>query len=313
MFYSRVWLENMTRYTTSKGQTLMLACVVENEEILALLPLLQTSAGNLQPISNSLSTRFSILLRNDIQQQAALVCLAAGLSQLPVQSIRLEPVDPDDVHIETFQKLLEVHHFEAHRHFRFYNWTHPIRDQSFAEYINQRPGSLRNTIQRKQRKLEREHGYDIRLYTNECTDQALADYDVVYQKSWKASEALGDFTPDLVKRFAQLGCLRLAVLYVQQQPIAGQIWFVVQQKASIYRLVYDQDWQRYSPGSILTHYLMQYVIEADQVSEVDFLNGNEPYKQDWMSVRNERWSVTLIRPTESTSWLQKILRKKQNN
>ena len=37
---------------------------------------------------------------------------------------------------------------------------------------------------------------------------------------------------------------------------AAQLWFFVQGKASIFRLAYDEEWKRYSPGSILTAYLM---------------------------------------------------------
>ena len=48
-------------------------------------------------------------------------------------------------------------------------------------------------------------------------------------------------------------------------------------------------WKQYSPGSILTRFLMEYVIDTDKVDEIDFLTGNERYKQDWMSQRKARW------------------------
>jgi CelD/BcsL family acetyltransferase involved in cellulose biosynthesis len=33
---------------------------------------------------------------------------------------------------------------------------------------------------------------------------------------------------------------------------------------------------------------MQHVIETDQVEEIDFLTGNDAYKQDWMNERRQR-------------------------
>ncbi len=36
---------------------------------------------------------------------------------------------------------------------------------------------------------------------------------------------------------------------------------------------------------------MQHVIEVDQVREIDYLSGDDAYKQDWMSHRRERWGI----------------------
>ena len=51
----------------------------------------------------------------------------------------------------------------------------------------------------------------------------------------------------------------------------------------------------YSPGSILTQYLMRYAIDTDKVTEIDFLTGNERYKQDWMTVRRERSGIRFVK------------------
>jgi hypothetical protein len=36
---------------------------------------------------------------------------------------------------------------------------------------------------------------------------------------------------------------------------------------------------------------MEYVIDIDRVEEIDFLTGNDAYKQDWMSERREHWGL----------------------
>jgi CelD/BcsL family acetyltransferase involved in cellulose biosynthesis len=93
---------------------------------------------------------------------------------------------------------------------------------------------------------------------------------------------------------------RLAVLYVQDQPIAAQLWFVLGRNASIFRLNYDQAWRHYSSGSILTSFPMEYVIDTDKVDEIDFLTSNEAYKQDWMSDRRERCAPSCVKPATPT-------------
>lgn len=298
LFFSRIWLENLTNHALTVHQSILLACVVEDESILAILPLIKHPQGNLSSLSNNFTTLYSLLISNNVQQDTVLACLADGLSQLPVQPILFEPIDANDGNFIRLRQVMESCGFQSHPYFRFYNWIHPLNGQSFDEYMTERPANLRNTIRRKQRKLEHEHGYDIRLYKDSDMDQALADYNASYKASWKANEFFSDFTPRLVRSLSRLGWSRLAILYVNEQPVAAQIWFVVHGKANIYRLVYDEDWKMYSPGTILTQYLMRYVIDTDKVTEIDFLTGNERYKQDWMTVRRERLGIRFAKQPE---------------
>jgi len=40
---------------------------------------------------------------------------------------------------------------------------------------------------------------------------------------------------------------------------------------------------------------MEYVIDIDKVDEVDFLTGNDAYKQDWMSERRQRYALSCVK------------------
>jgi len=304
LFCSRIWLETLSTHALAEHQSLLLACVIEGSRTLAILPLMKHAQGDVSSLSNNFTSLYSLLIADNGQQHSVLKCLADGLvddsSVKPVQSMLFEPIDTNDDNIMRLRQLIEANGFKSQTYFRFYNWMHPIQNQSFDEYIAERPANLRNTIRRKKSKLKREHGYEIRLYKNDKNNsalikQALNDYTAIYKTSWKTNEFFSDFTPALVNSLYQNNWLRLAILYVNQQPIAAQIWFVAHGKASIYRLVYDEDWKQYSPGSILTAYLMHYVINTDKVKEIDFLTGNERYKQDWMSVRRERFGIRFAK------------------
>ncbi len=316
-FNSRIWLENLTAHALTEQESVLLACVLEDEHVLAILPLLKHAQNGLSALSNRYTTSYSLLISKCDQQDEALRCLADGLAdsleQSLHQALHLEPIDIENDNLIRFRDFMESNGFQCYPYFRFYNWIHPVKDQSFDQYMAERPTNLRNTIMRKQRKLEREHGYDIKLYKDVDTDQsllnqALADYHTIYYTSWKTSELFSDFTPELVKKMLQRGWLRFAILYVNDQPIAAQIWFVLYSKANIYRLVYDPDWKHYSPGSILTKYLMQYVISTDGVAEIDFLTGNEGYKQDWMTVRKERSGMRFAKHPAKINKLFQIWR-----
>ena len=307
LFFSRPWFESMDQFALKEDQEMLLAGVVNNQQLLAILPLKKCTGGNWHSLTHNYSSLFSLLI-SDENQSEILSCLVQGLRQTPLQSITIMPVDQHDSKLLQFQKIMQTNGFECHRKFRFYNWFHRMQGASFAEYMAHRPSRLCNTIARKQRKLEREHDYNIRLFLGEEVLGAMQDYYKAYKASWKADEQFGGILDDLIHRFSSLGWPRLAILYIEDQPAAAQIWFVVNGKANIFRLVYDERWKQYSPGSILTSYLMKYVLDNDSIKEIDFLTGNEQYKQDWMSERRERWALTFVKHDQPQSQIKRAIK-----
>jgi len=309
LFFSRTWFENVAASLVEDDeQTMALACVLTGNKVIAILPLLM-SGGNIgYALKHRYSPLYSLLLEdNEQQQKLVLACLVEGLSQLSLKGLLLEPVADNDSHLAGLQRAMEVDGFSCDKSFRFYNWFLRVHGQSYMDYMASRPAKLRNTLSRKQRKLEREHGYNIRLFTGDDVPKAMPDYYTVYNASWKATEQYAGFVDEMVARFSRLGWVRLAILYSKEQPVAAQLWFVHHGKASIFRLAYDKVWKSYSPGSILTAYLMEYVIDIDKVEEVDFLFGNDAYKQDWMSDRRERFVLSCVKKIESLDWLVRLV------
>jgi len=302
IFLSRPWFESVTATALDADHSMVLACVVAGDKVMAMLPLMEHTGVKIwYSLGHGYTPIYSLLLLDDDQEQV-LNCLAKALGELPVTGLLLEPVANDDRKLLSFQRVMETTGFSCGHRFRHYNWIYRLQGQSYADYMATRPAQLSNTIARKKRKLEREHGFEIRLYTGDEVPQHMTDYYSVYNTSWKQNEiSNAEFLNHFVRRFSQLGWSRLAILYIKEQPIAAQLWFVCHGKASIFRLAYDKDWRPYSPGSILTSFLMEYVIDTDKVSEIDFLTGNDAYKQDWMSERRERFLLSCIKSPMPTS------------
>lgn len=296
VFFSRAWFENLISTTLAGKQSLMLACVVDKNEVLAMLPLSCENDGYYSALTHLYSSLFSLLLAEHKQLQIVR-CLVNGLESLGVVSLRLQPLAEDDSAVGLLQQVMESSGFDCYRRAKFYNWFYPVNGASYQDYIAARPARVRNTLARKQRKLEREQNYSIRLFQGQGIDKGIADYQAAYAKSWKANEQFDQFVEGLAHRLAACGWLRLAVLYMDDQPAAAQFWFVVQRRASIFKLVHDEAWKHYSPGTILISFLMRQVIDTDQVEEIDFLTGNDAYKQDWMSHRRQRWALHCVKKT----------------
>jgi hypothetical protein len=305
IFFSRPWFENLTT-ALDDDQAMVLACVVAGNKVMAILPLMKSAGNTWLSLKHRYTTHYSLLLADNDQQQV-LACLVQGLNQLPLNALLLEPIADNDHRIDGMQQIMETAGFSCERLFRLYNWIYRVQGQSFEDYMAARPAKLRNTISRKKRKLDREHGYEIRLFSGDEVPQAMSNYYAVYSASWKANEQYVDFLDGIVAGFSRPGWSRLAILCVNGQPIAAQLWFVLHDKASIFRLAYDKAWRQYSPGSILTSFLMEYVIDIDEVKEIDFLTGNDAYKQDWMSDCRERFALSCVKSVKTTGRYEQFI------
>jgi len=182
-------------------------------------------------------------------------------------------------------------------YFCFGNWYLQVNGRSYKDYFETLPSTMKNTLKRKSKKWEKQAGARLEIITggNDLA-AAIEAYEKVYSVSWKVPEPYPLFMRELIHTCAAAGWLRLGLAYVEDEPVAAQLWIVNEGTASIYKLAYDDSWTHLSIGSILTARLMEYVIEVDKVHEVDYLTGDDSYKQTWMSHRRERWGIMALNP-----------------
>ena len=209
--------------------------------------------------------------------------------------MRFSPMDVSAPVYQTLIDELQAIGWVAFRFFCFGNWFLKA-PKTWEDYLKQRSGNLRSSIKRRSKHFLAEGGTLEVVTAPENIDAAIAAFQQVYMASWKVPEPHPEFVPSLIRRLATLGMLRLGIAWLQGRPIAAQLWIVGQDKASIYKVAYHEDFSAYSPGTVLTAHLMQHVIDRDHVKEVDFLIGDDKYKQIWMSHRRERWGIVAYNP-----------------
>lgn len=210
-----------------------------------------------------------------------------------------QPLDSQAAFYRDFSQALRRAGYWVADFHCFGNWTLLLQGRDFAAYFSGLPSRLQNTIRRARKKLEREGACRLQVVceSGQALDAAIADFEAIYQASWKRPEPFPHFIGAWCRRAAARGWLRLGVLSLGGQALAAQLWLVKDGKASIFKLAYREGAQPYSPGSVLTAELMRKVIDEDHVQEVDFLSGDDAYKQDWMSHRRTRRGLVAFRPT----------------
>jgi CelD/BcsL family acetyltransferase involved in cellulose biosynthesis len=117
---------------------------------------------------------------------------------------------------------------------------------------------------------------------------ALDQYERVYAASWKRGEPYPEFIRCLAADLAASGALRLSLLYLDQRPIAAQIWVVQHHVATLYKLAHDRAFDALSPGTVLTMRLLERLLDDERITEFDLGIGDDRYKRLWASRRRER-------------------------
>jgi hypothetical protein len=177
-------------------------------------------------------------------------------------------------------------------YFQFANWHEKLTASSFSDFVQTRGSSIRKTLQRKARRLERSGEASFRVFVDETDiETGIADYLSVYAASWKDDERYPEFVPALIRIAARDRSLRLGIVYCNGQPAATQLAFFTGSTATMYKTAYNEKFKDQAVGGIAVMRVLQHLIDVDHVAELDFGIGDEPYKQEWLTQRRERWGL----------------------
>lgn len=273
----------------------------DSGEVHALMPMVRQSGGGLFKVrrlaaaANYYTPHFSPLVVDGASTTVCLDALAREMAQGTSQSdiVTLYPMDRDAPIYASSLSALRAAGMAVQPYLCFGNWYLKVNGRSYDDYVKTLPPRLRNTMKRKANQLADRLRIEI-ISDGNALDAAIAAYEAVYSASWKPPEGHPGFMPRLIRTCAAEGWLRMGVAWIDGEPAAAQVWMVADGVASIFKLAYDQRFVKHSVGSLLTAALMRHVIDIDRVLEVDFLSGDDAYKQDWMSHRRERWGIAAF-------------------
>ena len=281
VFNRRAWFARVWAYLPRVAISPIIARAT-SEGAIAWLFLVHESSGHARSLTNWYSFSFNVVYKGapDLVQKRAMITALAkrlGAAKPRLTHITLSPVNRDDGSVALLESAFSQARWKPFTTQVSTRWTATVKGLSFEQYWDARPSQLRNTFRRKRNKTI----YDCEIfdYFNEV---AWAEYEAVYNDSWKLSEGSPEFVRDTAEHEGEAGCLRLGICRIDGLAVAAQCWTVENGTANIHKLAHRESAKSASPGTILSHALFKRVIDIDQVSVIDFGTGNDPYKADWM-------------------------------
>ncbi|MFL9839464.1 GNAT family N-acetyltransferase [Sphingomonas sp. ST-64] len=169
------------------------------------------------------------------------------------------------------------------------HWVAHTRGEDFDAYWARRASKLRNTVRRR----TKNSAVAVEIYETFDAD-AWAAYETVYASSWKPAEGSPAFLRAFAEQEGAAGTLRLGIARRDGRPVAAQFWTVENGIATIHKLAHLESEREHSPGTLLSYAMFRHVLDQDRPDLLDYGNGDEPYKAEWMDERRERYRLRLF-------------------
>ena len=306
------WYHLFERYVSSADdhRCVAYACSTDGKDEI-LLPTLSTRRSRLSSQLESLDNYYSVDYRPICSTFAAQALIEPLLRQLLEYKnpdlFWLRALDPVATEIGTIIHALKNLGWHPYISAQQINWIHDLKGD-YEDYIASRSGRLRNTLRRKTAKLMAVSGMRLTVHHGvKDLEEAVHAYNQIYAKSWKLPEPHPEFIPELIRAVAGRGQLRLGILRLNDVPVAAHFWIVKRKTAFIYKLAHDRAFDGYSPGTVLMGQMIRYTMHNDNVSRLDFLSGDDRYKQDWMSERREKVQIHAYNPRRACAQWDRYL------
>lgn len=245
------------------------------------------SMQTLASMTNFQSVIFAPVAMNSpaVTEEALSLLVKTICSETPSWAvIDINLMVPDSVEFTVFKDalkncgmLVNTYRYEAilYREFE--------KNSSYDAFISQSPSIIRKTYQKKTRQLNKKGDVRFEIISEPSDlDRGMELYEKVFAKSWKDAEPYPNHTAGLVREYASIGALRLAVLFFNEEPVAVHIWIVSEGCARGYKMHYDLEFERLSVGAILQLKMFKHFLDVEHVKEINYGLGTQNTKRSWV-------------------------------
>ena len=284
------WFDLVARFGSDHSRQIGFA--LDQDAQLALPLFRSLSNGTLSSCTNLYTCEYDVLGNHPEEREAIRALGKQITSNLRPPYIRLEGLDPAATSFSALCSGFRDGGYLVKPYFAWGNWYDRTHADGFESYLQRRPSILKNTWRRKLALLQNSKLSVVQILSPaEDVAPYVTAYQAVQKASWKSAEPYPDFIPNLIRLAAQKDALRMGILSVCGMPAAAQFWIVWNMKAIIFKLVHAKQFEKFSPGTLLTMLMAQHILETDRPEEIDFGRGDDAYKRLWAASRRERWGI----------------------
>ncbi|MBK5133748.1 GNAT family N-acetyltransferase [Candidatus Bathyarchaeota archaeon] len=291
-----------------KESTLKILCASEETELIGIAPFRKTRKslkGNfgyniIEPLTNG-NTDYSGLLITKQEVQ----CVQKFLTHLFQQKDWDLITIPDLPQASPTLELIKLYSKELPRFKVEKGVICPYVEipDSEEDLLSSLKPKFRRNLQRRLRKLEKEQGnVEIKHYYElGSLENAMQIFFRLHQKRWIRKGESGVFekqkareiTMQTTKFFAERNWLRLHFLTVNNRPVAASLDLEYGGKMYGHLAGFDPDYSKYSVGNILLLKILNQCVKKE-LSEYDFMQGDESYKFDWTQKYRQNMNVKFF-------------------
>lgn len=184
---------------------------------------------------------------------------------------------------------------------------------SFEDYISSRGSTTRESYRRAKRRLEKDFPA-ARFGMAETPEEVEHIMDALvrlHQQRWLQKGYSGSFSTQEFTHFHrtvalkafQSNMLRLYFLVINTEVIAIYYCYRIADSVQYYLGGFDEKYSKYSPGILINAFAIEESIQ-EGAKRFDFLEGEERYKQHWMTHNRVNMILWIFRP----NWRGRIAR-----
>lgn len=301
-FVCDIWLRSFEQHLIGKDEEALYVVALNEDKCDLLLPLLACRTPTMRALKirsmvNFYTTVFSPLFGNGAAREQTASSLADFFLKEFSDAVifEFEPLRDDSM-----PALIADHYGKKgksiwRKYHKHINRFETVLGDDYDDYLKRRPSQLKNTIRRKNKLLSKETNSELRIYdTGKEVIQHYPAFRLVYEESWKEEESYPDFINEALQELADAGKAKLAILFVNGEPAAAQIWFKIGDGWGVFKLAYRPKYKRYSVGTLLTAGVIEDLLADRQTTEIDFFSGDDSYKQDWVGSQRDHIGIELI-------------------
>ena len=291
-FASSAWIHHFIDQVVDDDTRILALGGGRDDDRLMLLSHDAATPSRCSALNNYYASLYSPLACLGADRVAALHSIVQELTAARprVATVQFAPLAAPSDDTSALLAALRAQGWYAKEYFAFGNWTLPCEGMAYDAFIAARDSKVRNTLARKSKKLRASGSLEI-ITAAADVERGMDAWDAIYNRSWKQAEPYPAFVRGWARLCAARGWLRLGLASVEGKPIAAQFWFTIDRRAYIFKLAYDEDYAKWSAGTVLSAHMFEQALVEDKVVEIDYLTGDDAYKSAWMSHRRERIGV----------------------